>query len=99
MNRICIPSTAVLSNGLSTVASTLTSAVQTSSFGNMITDVENVIIQINIELAMASMRLGNGCLHQSVVHVFVEMLSWLYCLGFLYWNHSRVRRSGIVLPL
>ena len=52
MDRICLPSSAVLTQGLSTVATTLTSAVQTTSFANLITDTQNVNKII--------FRIGNG---------------------------------------
>lgn len=38
MNRVCLPSSTVLTNGLSSVATSLTSAIQTTSFANIVTD-------------------------------------------------------------
>ena len=52
MDRVCLPSSAVLANGLSTVATTLTSSMQTTSFANIVTDTQNVLIFI--------FRIGNG---------------------------------------
>lgn len=42
MDRICLPSSAVLAGGLATVATSMTSAVQTTSFANLVTDTQNV---------------------------------------------------------
>ena len=65
----------------------------------MITDVENVIIQIYVELAMAPVWFGNGHLHKFVVYVFAKMFSWLHCLVLLHWDSFGVRGFRIVLPL
>lgn len=55
MDRVCLPSSAVLSQGLATVATTMTSAVQTTSFANLVTDTQNVIIYLYKELAVVIM--------------------------------------------
>ena len=42
MGRLCLPSSAVIANGLATVITSLTTALEGSSFGNLVSDVENV---------------------------------------------------------
>lgn len=44
MGRICIPSTAVLTNALSGVVSTISNASNTGTFGNFINDLKEVFI-------------------------------------------------------
>ena len=44
LDRVCLPTATVLSNGLSSVANSITSSLQEGEFASLITDVKNVHI-------------------------------------------------------
>lgn len=86
MGRICIPSTAVLQNALNAVVDKISSASNTGTFGNFISDLKYVTIIFYSELEMAV-----GCfrfLHHPFFHldVLTEMLGRLHCLDLNFRN-------------
>ena len=69
IDRICMPSSAVLSDAFAAVVDSLSSSMQTGDFASMTSDVENVRTSSNIELAVAAVRDCFCCYCLPRVHV------------------------------
>lgn len=86
MGRICIPSTAVLKNALSAVVDKISSASNTGTFGNFISDLKyvRIIFYSELEMAIGCFRL----LYHTFFHldVLIKMLGRVHCLDLNFWN-------------
>lgn len=87
LSRICLPSTAVLSNGFTlAIQSSFSSALTQGSMAGFISDIKNVHILIILELSMASGWFWILCRHLLLVHVFIALLGRMYRLAFSVWH-------------
>lgn len=99
LNRVCLPSSSVLTNGLADYAANLTSSLQQGSFASLTTDIQNVSYYLTLELAMASRssRICSCCF--SFVYVSFEMFGRMHCL--VIYSRSNIRfcrnRSPLLL--
>lgn len=94
LDRICMPSSTVLSNALSDVLDSLTTEIRSGEFASMSEDISNVITFFIVELAMDSMWSRNGCGHLTDLHVLVEMPCRMHCVVLLHWLYFIICRSG-----
>ena len=92
VSRVCMPSSAVLSDAFSDVVSSLSSSMKTGSFSSITSDIENVLIYSILELAMVIMCGGFFSCGFFDFYVLIEMLGRNHGLGIDYWNNCHTFR-------
>lgn len=97
MNRICVPNANVFTNALKDALTTFYNASNTGTFGNFISDLSNVKIYKNIELAMAIGSFWICSRTFICMDVCSQMSCRLYCMDVYLWSHIRYRWYGCSL--
>lgn len=99
IERVCIPSSAVLSDAFKDVVNNITTTLQAGQFATLVQDVKNVNNILIIELAMAFGWSRICDCNFITFHVLTEMLSRLHCLDFNFGINFRFRWFGNHFPI